>query len=155
MVSFIGEHTCKLDAKGRVMLPAAFKKKMSGNSQERFVIKKDIFEDCLVLYPIAEWERQNQIIRKKINPYKKEHNMFLRRFYKGMAEVILDSNNRLLIPKRLLDEAEVKKEVVMAGQTGKIEIWAVDKYDDIRIGDQEFASMAESIMEGLIDESDE
>lgn len=155
MISFIGEHTCKVDAKGRLMLPVAFKKKLSGEDQDRFVIKKDIFENCLVLYPLAEWERQERIIRKKINPYKKEHNMFLRRFYKGMAEVQLDSNNRLLIPKRLLDEVEVDKEVIMAGQTGKIEIWAVDRYDDIRIGDQEFASMAESIMEGLIDESEE
>mgnify|MGYP001770330748 CR=1 FL=1 len=80
--------------------------------------------------------------------------MFLRRFYKGMAELILDSNNRLLIPKRLLDEVEVDKEVILAGQTGKIEIWAKEKYDQIRMGDDEFAGLAESIMEGLIDESD-
>jgi MraZ protein len=155
MITFIGEYTCKLDAKGRVMLPATFKKKITGDDQERFVIKKDIFENCLVLYPMDEWDRQNRIIRKKINPYKKEHNMFLRRFYKGMAELILDSNNRLLIPKRLLDEVEVDKEVILAGQSGKIEIWAKSKYDSIRMGDQEFAGLAESIMEGLIDESDE
>lgn len=81
--------------------------------------------------------------------------MFLRRFFMGMAEVTLDASNRLLIPKRLLDEVEVKKEVILAGQTGKIEIWAVEKYNEVQIGDQQFASMAESIMEGLIDESDE
>ncbi|MBN1953232.1 MAG: division/cell wall cluster transcriptional repressor MraZ [Bacteroidales bacterium] len=155
MISFIGEHTCKLDAKGRVMLPSTFKKKMTGSDPERFVIKKDIFVNCLVLYPMEEWERQSKIIRKKINPYNKEHNMFLRRFFMGMAEVTLDASNRLLIPKRLLDEVEVKKEVILAGQTGKIEIWAVEKYNEVQIGDQQFASMAESIMEGLIDESDE
>ena len=78
MITFIGEYTCKVDAKGRIMLPSAFKKQMSGSNQEKFVIKKDIFENCLVLFPIDEWERQNRIIRKKINPYKKEHNLFLR-----------------------------------------------------------------------------
>ena len=60
-----------------------------------------------MLYPDEEWERQVKIIRKKINPYKKEHNVFLRRFFKGMAELMLDTNSRLLIPKRLLDEVEV------------------------------------------------
>lgn len=128
---------------------------MTGSNQEKFVIKKDIFENCLVLFPNAEWERQIRVIRKKINPYKKEHNIFLRRFYKGMAELQLDASNRLLIPKRLLDEIEADKDLVMAGQFGKIEIWAREKYERIEISDDEFAGLAEDIMEGLIDESDE
>ena len=72
MITFIGEYTCKLDAKGRVILPSSFKKQMTGTDPDRFVIKKDIFVKCLVLFPYAEWERQNKILRKKINPYKKE-----------------------------------------------------------------------------------
>jgi MraZ protein len=155
MITFIGEYTCKLDTKGRVILPSAFKKQMSGNNQERFVIKKDIFDKCLVLYPYQEWERQNKIIRKKINPYKKEHTLFLRQFLKGMAELLLDGSNRLLIPKRLLDEIAASKEIIMAGQFGKIEIWAKELYEKIEVGDKEFASMAEKIMEGLVDETEE
>jgi MraZ protein len=155
MITFIGEYTCKLDSKGRVILPAAFKKQMSGNSQERFVIKKDIFVNCLILYPIEEWERQSKIIRKKINPYKKEHATFLRQFFKGIAELNLDGNNRLLVPKRLLEEVEADKDIIMAGQFGKIEIWAKEKYEKIELGAQEFAGMAEKIMEGLVDETEE
>jgi MraZ protein len=155
MTTFIGDYTCKLDAKGRVILPAAFKKQMKGADQERYVVKKDIFVSCLLLYPIEEWERQNKIVRKKLNPYKKEHNMFLRRFLKGMAEVMIDANNRILIPKRLLDEISAEKEIVMAGQFGKIEIWAKESYDKIEAGDDDFANMAENIMEGLVDETDE
>lgn len=155
MISFIGEYTCKLDSKGRIVFPSSFKKQMTGSNQEKFVVKGDIFENCLVLYPNAEWERQVKILRKKINPYKKEHNKFLRRFYKGMAEILLDANNRLLLPKRLLEEIGAEKELVMAGQYGKIEIWAKDRYEQIELGDDEFAGMAEDIMEGLVDESDE
>jgi len=155
MTTFIGEYICKLDVKGRLMLPVAFKKQNTGSVQDRFVIKKDIFENCLVLYPMDEWERQNKLIRKKLNPYNKEHNMFLRRFFKGMAEVTLDSNNRMLVPKRLLDEITADKDVVMAGQLGKIEIWAKDQYDTVNVGNKEFASMAEKIMEGLVDETEE
>lgn len=155
MTTFIGEYNCRLDVKGRLMLPVAFKKQNSGSIQDRYIIKKDIFENCLVLYPMDEWERQNKLIRKKLNPYNKEHNVFLRRFFKGMAEVTLDSNNRMLIPKRLLDEVKADKDVVMAGQMGKIEIWGKDQYNAVSVGDDEFASMAEKIMEGLVDETEE
>jgi hypothetical protein len=92
MTNFIGDYICKIDIKGRVMLPAALKKQMSSTDSERFVIKKDIFASCLVLYPMEEWERQNRIIRAKVNPYKKEHNQFLRAFYKGTADIVLDGN---------------------------------------------------------------
>jgi MraZ protein len=155
MTTFIGEYTCRLDIKGRLMLPVAFKKQNQGSVQDRFVIKKDIFENCLVLYPMDEWERQNKLIRKKLNPYNKEHNTFLRRFFKGMAEVVLDSNNRMLIPKRLLDEVNADKDVIMAGQLGKIEVWAKDQYNSINVGNDEFAGMAEKIMQGLVDETEE
>ncbi len=150
MTNFIGDYICKIDIKGRVMLPAALKKQMSTTDTERFVIKKDIFASCLVLYPMEEWERQNRIIRAKVNPYKKEHNQFLRAFYKGTADVVLDGNNRLLIPRRLLDIIGTNiKEVVLAGQYNKIEIWSKDAYDRIDGTDDEFASLAEKILGNL------
>lgn len=145
MNNFIGDYTCKLDAKGRLMLPAAFKKQLKGESSDKFVVKKDIFESCLVLYPMDEWERQVALIRKKINPYKKEHNMFLRKFYKGTAELVLDANNRLVIPKRLLEEIKADSEVVLAGQNGKIELWDKAGYEAFELSDEDFAGMAEGI----------
>ena len=96
MTIFIGDYTCKIDAKGRVMLSAAFKKQMPKAAQDKFVIKKDIYEKCLVLFPMDEWERQNQLIRQNINPYNKEHAQFLREYYKDTADVELDANNRFL-----------------------------------------------------------
>ncbi len=150
MTTFIGDYNCKTDAKGRITLPSALKKQMCSASQGIFVVKKDIFEKCLVLFPIEEWDRQNKIIRDKINPYNKEHNKFLRNFYRGSAEVILDSNNRMLIPKRLLDLVEIKKDVVLAGQDGKIEIWANELYEFFDEESENFAALAEKIMGGDI-----
>jgi len=97
MTTFIGDYTAKVDAKGRIVLPSAFKKQLDPAANERFVVKKDVFEKCLVLFPMDEWERQVAIIRSKLNPYNKEHNRFLRGFYKVTAELALDSNNRILI----------------------------------------------------------
>ena len=152
---FIGDYNCKVDAKGRILFPAAFKKQMSSSSNIKFVVKNDLFENCLVLYTIEEWEKQNKIIRKKINPYNKEHNRFLRGFYRGTAEIVLDNNNRMLIPKRLLTEANIGKEVVLSGQDGKIEIWAKDLYDNISEHEDDFAQLAEKIMDGSVNEIDE
>ncbi|MHC1733079.1 MAG: division/cell wall cluster transcriptional repressor MraZ [Bacteroidales bacterium] len=146
MATFIGDYSCRLDAKGRVILPSAFKKQLPSAAEDRFVVRKDIFEGCLVLYSIDDWNRQLEKIRSRINPYNREHNIFLRNFFKGTAEVALDSSNRLLIPKRLLDLAGIQKDVVLAGQDGRIEMWAEEVYARIDMPSDDFANLAEKLL---------
>ncbi|MDX2430728.1 MAG: division/cell wall cluster transcriptional repressor MraZ [Bacteroides sp.] len=152
MANFIGDYSVRLDPKGRLSFPAAFKKQIREALQDGFVLKRDVFEPCLIMYPMEEWERQTKMIRARTNPYNKEHARFLRMFFSGTAEVSLDANNRMLIPKRLLDYAEIGAEVVMAGQSGKIEIWASEKYGGVSEVDEDFAAMAEKILGGTFDE---
>jgi len=146
MTTFVGDFPCKVDVKGRIMLPAAFKKQLSEAAQDTFVAKKDIFDKCLVLYPLDEWRRQNEIIRAKINTYNKDHNRFLREFYRGTAELVLDATNRILLPKRLLDLVEIKSDVILAGQDGKIEIWSKSVYENSILDQEEFERLAQDIM---------
>jgi len=155
MATFIGDYACKVDVKGRIILPVAFKKQMPAAAQDHFVVRKDIFENCLVLYSMDDWNRQIEKIRKRINPYNREHNMFLRNFFKGTAELALDSNNRMLIPKRLFDLIGAERDVVLAGQDGRIEIWAADENDSIGMAAGDFADLAEKLMGGNINESGE
>ena len=155
MATFIGDYTCKADVKGRIILPMAFKKQMPADARDHFVVRKDIFENCLVLYSIEDWNRQLEKIRKRINPYNREHNKFLRNFFKGTAELLLDSNNRMLIPRRLMDLIGADRDVVLAGQDGRIEIWAVDVYDKIDMPADEFANLAEKLMGGENNDPDE
>jgi len=152
MATFIGEYTCKVDTKGRIILPMTFKKQMPSGAQDHFVVREDIFENCLVLYSIEDWNRQLEKIRRRINPYNREHNMFLRNFFKGTAELLLDGNNRMLIPKRLLDMIGAERDVVLAGQDGRIEIWAAAVYDKIDMPSGDFANLAEKLMGGTITE---
>lgn len=154
MATFIGDYACKVDVKGRLILPVAFKKQMPADAQDHFVVRKDIFENCLVLYSIEDWNRQIDKIRRKINPYNREHNMFLRNFFKGTAELSLDNNNRLLIPKRLMDLIGAQRDVVLAGQDGRIEIWASDIYDKIDMPADAFANLAEKLMDGSLNEAE-
>ena len=148
MITFIGDYSCRLDSKGRMTFPSAFKKQMKENVQDGFVLKRDVFETCLILFPMKEWERQNQIIRAKTNPYNREHNRFLRMFYSGTAEVSLDANSRILIPRKLQEYAQIEGEVVLAGHFGKIEIWSESLYKKIGSVEDEFASLAEKILGG-------
>jgi MraZ protein len=152
MATFIGDYTCKVDVKGRIILPMAFKKQMPADAQDRFVVRKDIFENCLVLYAIEDWNRQLEKIRKRINQYNREQNMFLRNFFKGTAELALDNNNRMLVPKRLMDLIGADRDVVLAGQDGRIEIWAADIYNKIDMPSEDFANLAEKLMGGNINE---
>jgi MraZ protein len=146
MITFIGDYSCKLDEKGRVLLPAAFIKQMATARQEKFILKKDLFETCLVLYPMNEWEKQNEHILQNTNTFNPEHNKFLRGFFKGMAELTLDSSNRLLMPKRLLDEIGANREIIMAGQSDKIEIWTKEAYEKVEGSGDNFAQLAQRIM---------
>ncbi len=146
MTTFIGDYTVKLDSKGRLSFPAAFKRQLKDGSPDGFVLKRDVFEKCLILYPMEEWDRQSAMIRERTNPYNKEHAKFLRMFYAGTAELTLDASNRMLLPRRLLDHAGIGDEVVLAGQSGRIEIWASDKYIDVSTADDDFAAMAEKIL---------
>jgi len=148
VTGFVGDIRGKVDSKGRVVLPSAFKKKLEGNVA-KFVVKKDIFDNCLVLYPEDEWKRQVEIIRSRINPYNRQHNLFLRKFFKEAVEVELDALNRLLIPKALLESAGIAKDVVFIGEVSKIELWNPDELEKNIISQDDFAKLAEDIFKGI------
>ena len=147
MINFIGNIKSKIDTKGRVNFPSAFTKQM-GDIEKKFVIKKDVFDNCLVIYTSQEWERQVAIINKNTNPYNRRHASFLRQFFKGTAELKLDSHNRVLIPASLLEATNIKNNVQYLGQGQKIELWASEEYEKTEMQAEEFANLAEDIMGG-------
>ncbi len=152
MVNLIGTYECKADAKGRLMMPVAFKKQLAPVLQEGFVLKRSVFQPCLELYPMEEWDLLMQKINK-LNRFKKKNNDFIRRFTAGVKIVEIDSAGRLLIPKDLIGFAGITKELVLSSAVNIIEIWDKDKYekaiDDVAV---DFADLAEEVM-GLDDET--
>lgn len=145
MATFIGEYTCKVDTKGRIILPMAFKKQMPADSLDHFVVKKDIHTKCLILYAKDNWERHLEKIRK-LNRFNSEHSEFLRNYFMGTAELTLDNNNRILVPKRLMDLIDADRDVVLAGQDGVIEIWAADIYNTIAMSPEELSKSSEKLL---------
>lgn len=128
------------------MLPAALKKQLNPSLQNGFVLKRAVFQPCLELYPMSEWEVLMQKVNK-LNKFKKKNNDFIRRFTAGVKVVEIDSNGRLLIPKDLTVFADITKNIVMSSAINIIEIWDKDKYEraiDDATGD--FADLAEEVM---------
>lgn len=144
MISFVGDFICKLDVKCRVLFPAAFRRQMGEGDSMQFILRKDIYEKCIVMYPLEEWERQNSLLLKNLNPYNEEHSSFIRLFYKDVQQIKLDSAGRMLLPSRLLALAGIDKEILLAGQLGRIEIWNKDLYEAATVK-ADFGRLAEKL----------
>jgi MraZ protein len=146
LINLIGTYECKVDAKGRLMISSAFKKQLAPVLQEGFVVKRAVFQPCLELYPMQEW---NKVMLKinSLNRFIKKNNDFIRRFTAGVKEVELDSSGRLLIPKDLCHFAGIKKQIVLSSAINIIEIWDKDSYEK-SIDDtvMDFASLTEEVM---------
>ena len=146
MVSFIDEYTCRLDDKGRLVMPSAFRNVMPDGSDMHFVIRKDIFEDCLEMYTYEEWQRRSEEVRSRLNFFNREHAAFWREYMRGSAVVEPDSKfGRISIPQRLLDAIGVTKEVVFFGNDYKIEIWAKEKYEACALSEEKYLDIAGSL----------
>lgn len=144
--SFIGTYEAKADAKGRLMLPAPLKKQMGGVVNDGFVLKRAVFQTCLELYPMAEWQILMEKVNK-LNRFNKKNDAFIRRFTAGVKIVEVDNAGRLLIPKDLLAFSGISKQTVLASAVNIIEIWDKERYEQV-IDDAagDFADLAEDVM---------
>ena len=146
MINLIGPPDCPAAAQGRLMFSSAFKKQLSDVLQDGFVVKRAVFQPCLELYPIKEWNLMMEKINT-LNRFKKKNNDFIRRFTAGVKLVELDATGRILIPKDLIAFAGIKKQVVMSSSVNIIEIWDKEKYEKaIDDAADDFASLAEEVM---------
>lgn len=151
MSTIIGTYECKVDAKGRLMLPAPLKKQL-GSLEDGFVLKRSVFQSCLELYPMSEWDKMMQKINK-LNRFVKKNNDFIRRFTAGVKIIEIDATGRLLIPKDLTVFAKIDKDIVLSSAVNIVEIWDKDLYEStIENAADDFADLAEEVMGNLIDE---
>ena len=144
----IGTYECKIDVKGRLLIPSAFKKQLAPVIPKGFVLKRAVFQNCLELYPLEQWE---ELIKKvnSLNRFKKKNNDFIRRFTAGVKFIELDSNGRLLIPKDLIEFSNINRDVTLSTSVNIIEIWDKSSYEKaIADSRDDFAQLAEEVMGG-------
>lgn len=146
MISLIGTYECKLDSKGRLMLPSVLKKQLLPVIENGFVLKRSVFSQCLEIHPFGEW---NELMAEvnKLNRFVKKNNDFIRLFTAGVKMVEVDSNFRLQVSKDLISYASLSKNVVLSCSLNMVEVWDKDRYekvlDDATV---DFAELAEDVM---------
>jgi MraZ protein len=127
MDNFIGNIDAKVDAKGRVFVPADFRKILQLTGDKRLILRKDIYEDCLVLYPVPVWEDELSTLRGKLKKYGRKARQIYRKFIQDSELLEMDSNGRILIPKRYLQLAGINANIRFMGMDQTIEIWSPDR----------------------------
>ena len=146
MINVIGTYECKADAKGRVMLPSALKKQLKNVMSDGFVIKRSVFNKCLEIHPISEWNKVVEQVNK-LNRFVKKNNDFIRSYMSGLKVVDVDGAGRFLIPKDLYLFADLQKEIVLSSSVNMIEIWDKDKYEvSVAKPLVDFGNLAEDVM---------
>lgn len=143
---FLGNSEAKMDAKGRVFFPAAFRKQLQAAAEEYLILRKDTYQNCLVLYPERVWNEQMNELRSKLNRWNSKHQAIFRQFVSDVEIINLDSNGRFLIPKRYLRLADIRQEVRFIGMDDTIEIWAKELADKPFVEPEEFGKELEKIM---------
>ena len=146
MINIIGTYECKADAKGRVMFPSALKKQLQKVLGDGFVIKRSVFNQCLEIHPMQEWD---EVVGKvnKLNRFVKKNNDFIRSYMAGLKVVDVDGSGRFLIPKDLLSFAGLEKQIVLSSSVNMIEIWDKDKYESsVAESLKDFGDLAEEVM---------
>lgn len=138
MNRFIGNIDAKTDAKGRVFIPSNFRKLLDKNEEEQLVMRKDTYQQCLILYPLSEWDKELTDLRSRLNKYDEEQQQLYRQFLLDSEMVSIDKNGRILIPKRYLQLAGINSEVRFVGVDYTIEVWSKEKLNESMLAKEAF-----------------
>ncbi len=143
---FLGNTEAKTDAKGRVFLPAAFRKVLQASGEESLVLCKDLHQPCLVLYPESVWNEQMDALRNRLSRWNATHQQLFRQFVSDVELVRLDGNGRFLIPKRYMAMAQISQSIRFLGMGDTIEIWSEANTQQPFVAANEFGTAIEAIM---------
>ncbi|MDR1742610.1 MAG: division/cell wall cluster transcriptional repressor MraZ [Dysgonamonadaceae bacterium] len=146
MTQFLGNIETKIDAKGRVVVPSVFRKQLQCMGEEFLVLRKDIFQDCLVLYPGAVWEREIETLRARLNKWNREQQQIFRQFVLDAERIEMDAVGRILISKRYLQLASIESDVRFLGVDDTIEVWAKSKLDKPLVAPDDFSAQIQELM---------
>lgn len=145
-MQFLGNIEAKIDAKARVFVPAAFRKILQQSAQSALILRKDIFQECLVLYPLQVWEDELARLRSRLNRWDREQQALFRQFVVDAERLEIDANGRILIPRRYCQMVGIEAEVVFLGVDNTMEIWAKNSLENTLIPAEDFSERIQLLM---------
>lgn len=149
MLQFLGNIEAKVDAKGRIFVPAIFRKQLQNHNEEYLVLRKDVFQDCLLLYPGTVWEKEIEFLRNRLNKWNKEQQQIFRQFVLDAERIEMDSSGRILMAKRYMQMAEIDVEVSFLGVDSIIEIWSKENLEKPLLSPEVFSAKIQELMDDM------
>ncbi len=148
---FLGNIEAKADSKGRVFLPVVFRKVLNASGEGDLVLRKDVFRDCLMLYPESVWNEQLDYLRSKLSRWNAEHQQIYRSFVADAEAISVDGSGRILISKRLMKMANIEQSVRFIGMGDYIEIWNCNDSEKPFMSSEDLGKALQSVMSDKID----
>lgn len=139
MATFIGNIEAKLDAKGRVFVPAAYRKLLVRREKEQLVVRKDPDMNCLILYPENVWNKKVETLQANLDEWNFEDQMLLSQFVSDAEWLDMDSQGRILLNKKMLQLIQAENEVLFVGMLDRIAIWSSENYANAKYSSGDFA----------------
>lgn len=142
----IGNIEAKTDAKGRVFLPATFRRVLQASGEESVVMRRDVYQPCIVLYPESVWNAQMDTLRQRLNRWNPQHQQIFRQFVSDAEQAVIDASGRILLPRRCLEAAGINRDVKFIGMGDTIEIWSAENTQQPFIDPAAFGQALEGLM---------
>jgi MraZ protein len=144
---FLGSFKYSIDTKGRISIPSKFRKYVNEEANDTFVMTRGIVQ-CIDIYPHDYWKNDVEKRVDQLDDFDSDESAFKRLLLELASEDKLDSQSRLLIPKNLIEFAEIDKDILILGQNKKIEIWNPDIYEALKKENTKpFAEIAKQVMQ--------
>lgn len=144
-MKFIGMTSARMDAKGRIFLPSDFRKQLEG-ADRRLVLKRDVFQPCLVIYPYEVWEAEVGGLRRRLNCWNPREAMLFRQFMAYIEVFELDSKGRFIVPRRWLEFCRIENSVSFIGMDDRIEVWSSSFTEQPFLSADDYARSFEEVM---------
>lgn len=141
---FAGTIEAKLDAKGRVFFPSEFRRQLTEGEAE-LVLQRDIHQPCLVVYPASVWLEEVERLRRNLNRWQPREAMVFRQFLASAQRLSLDTNGRMLIPKKMADGCGLDYTVCFIGAYDRVEVWSPEKMREAFLNPQDLSATMTSL----------
>jgi len=148
MISFVSKYSATVDGKGRIVLPAPFKRELGDSPEPVLVVEKDAYDACLNIYPYATWQTMVDEMRGKLNINNPVHSKFLSRYFEEIVTLTMAENGRLNIPDKMLQHAGIVKEAVFTGQGTLMKLWEPSRHEASRLSDEEYTRLFRELLGG-------
>jgi MraZ protein len=148
MISFSNIYPVTIDDKGRVVVPSSFKKEMGEAIETVYVVEKDVYDQCLNIYPYSTWQIKVERLRNRLNMDDPVQSKMLSRYYEEIVKVTMAENGRLNIPGDMLEYAGIKKEAVFTGQGSRMRLWEPGRHKTSRLSDEDYARLYKELLGG-------